>query len=338
MRIGNIELSHGLVLAPMAGVTDLAMRTVCAENGAEYAVTEMVSAKALVYEQRSSASAPARTAALCRVDATELIPVAVQIFGSEPEIMAEAARLISGGSYRAFSGRTADAIDINMGCPVKKVAGNGEGAALMKDPDLIYRITAACCRASALPVTVKIRAGWDADSINAPECAAAAESAGAAAVCVHARTREQFYRPGIIMDVIGKTKAAVRIPVIGNGDVTTPESAAAMIRSTGCDGVAVARGALGNPMLFSAIRDLIEGREPLSPSPDHLLRTALKQLRIAVSEKGPRRGLAETKYALSHYVTGLPGAAQARFRIMSSIEPAEAEAALSDFFQGIESN
>ncbi len=334
MRIGNTELRQGLMLAPMAGVTDLAMRVVCAEHGAEYAVTEMVSAKALVYEQLSGPSAPAKTAALCRVGEEELIPVAVQIFGSEPEIMAEAARLVSGGTYRAFTGRRADAVDINMGCPVKKVAGHGEGAALMKDPDLIYRITSACVGASSLPVTVKIRAGWDADSINAPECAAAAQSAGAAAVVVHARTREQFYRPGIMTEVIGMTKAAVSIPVIGNGDITGPADAVNMMRRTGCDGVAVARGALGNPMIFSQIKELSEGREPSVPDASVLLAAALKQLRIAVGQKGPRRGLAETKFALSHYVTGLPGAARARFRIMSSVLPEEAEAALSEFFSG----
>ncbi len=324
----------GLMLAPMAGVTDSAMRTVCADFGAACAVTEMVSAKALVYEQRSRDSAPAKTAALCRVAEYERIPVAVQLFGSDPDFMAEAAALVSTGSYRGFSGRVADAVDINMGCPVKKVAGNGEGAALMKDPGLIYRIVSACSAASALPVSVKLRAGWDTGSVNAPECAAAAEAGGASLVCVHARTRDAFYRPGIMPEVIARTKEAVSVPVFGNGDVFSAADALRLLRETGCDGVAVARGAVGKPMIFSEILAAAEGRPYCPPDGAAVLAAALKQLDIAVAEKGDRRGAAESKYAISHYADGRPGAAAFRAGVMAASTADGIRRVLTGFFGG----
>ena len=332
IKIGNFTLPHGLMLAPMAGVTDRSMRYVCSLFGAEYAVTEMVSAKALVYEQNSRPSAPAKTASLCVISEDESIPVAVQLFGSEPEFIAAAAELVSTCSYRGFSGKVPAAIDINMGCPVKKVAGNGEGSALMKDPGKIFDIVSACVKKTALPVTVKLRAGWDDNHLNARECAVAAEKGGAAAVCVHARTREQFYRPGIMPEIIGEVKSAVGIPVFGNGDVTTAGAALKMLNETGCDGIAVARGAIGNPMLFGSIARAMDGKPEEPPSPEEILRTALLQLDMSVADKGERRGLAECKFTLSHYVTGLRGAACARERIMSAATADEARAALTDFF------
>lgn len=230
----------------MAGVSDRAFRLICAENGAEYAVTEMVSAKALVYEQRGRAGTPIRTAPLCRVD--DGIPTAVQLFGAEPEFMREAARLISTGEYRGFCGRLPAAIDINMGCPVRKVTSNGEGSSLMRDPEKAAAVTAAAVEGAdgRMPVTVKIRAGWDSAHINAPEVARAVEAAGAAALCVHARTREQLYAPGIAPDVIARVKEAVTVPVFGNGDITTADDAMNMKKATGCDGVGIARGAIGD--------------------------------------------------------------------------------------------
>ncbi len=337
ISIGKFTLPHGLMLAPMAGVTDRSMRRVCAECGAEYAVTEMVSAKALVYEQASHASAPAKTAELCVISDSESIPVAVQIFGSEPEFMAEAARLISTGTYRAFSGFKAAAVDINMGCPVKKVVGNGEGSALMKNPDKIYDIVSAVSRSSVLPVTVKIRAGWDSESINAPECARAAESGGAKAVCVHARTREMFYTPGIIPDIIGKVKASVGIPVFGNGDVTSPEDAMKMIRESGCDGIAIARGAIGNPWLFAQIAAALDGKSVPQPSSEEIVGKAIEQLRLSVADKGEKRGVAEVKYTFSHYVKGMRGATDARNAIMTAASSAELEKVIKTVY-GIDEN
>ena len=333
MTIGNTTVPHGLMLAPMAGITDRTMRLICSENGAEYAVTEMVSAKALVYEQLSRPSAPVRTADLCVISGGEA-PASVQIFGSEPEFLAEAAKLISTCSYRGFRGVKPAAVDINMGCPVKKVAGNGEGSALMKDPEKIFRIVEAVSAASALPVTVKIRAGWDSDSINAAQCASAAEKGGAAAVCVHARTRTQFYRPGIMTEVIGQVKAAVGIPVFGNGDITAPGDAVSMMRSTGCDGVAVARGAVGNPFIFRRIAAAIDGRDDIPPSDEEILRTALRQLDLTVADKGEHRGLCEVRFSLAAYLSGRRGASSARDRLMTSDSYTEVRALLTDFFGG----
>ncbi|MCQ2427550.1 MAG: tRNA dihydrouridine synthase DusB [Clostridia bacterium] len=332
VSFGGISLKHGLMLAPMAGVTDKSMRTVCGLCGNEYSVTEMVSAKALVFEQNSREHAPAKTADLCIISEDEPTPVAVQLFGSEPEFIAEAARLISFGAYRAFRGRRADAVDINMGCPVKKVVSCGEGSALMKDPEKIFRIVSAASKASVLPVTVKIRAGWDSESINAPECAKAAEEAGAAAVCVHARTREQFYTPGIITDVIGNVKAAVKIPVFGNGDIVSASDALIMKRETGCDGIAVARGAIGNPWIFSEIASAFENVRTPDITFRTRLETALLQLRLTVADKGEKRGVSEVKYAISYYVKGLRGAASAREKIMRAASSSEIEAVLTDFF------
>lgn len=336
VSFGNISLRLGLMLSPMAGVTDSAMRILCSRNGAEYAVTEMVSAKALVYEQNSRSSAPAKTAELCRISPDENIPTAVQLFGSDPAFIAEAARLISTASYRSFTGRRADAIDINMGCPVKKVVSCGEGSALMSDPDLIMRIVEATVRASSLPVTVKLRAGRDISHINAPECAAAAEAGGASAVCVHARTASQFYAPGIMMSVIGEVKNRVSVPVFGNGDIRSPSDALIMLRETGCDGVAVGRGSIGNPWIFGDIASAIEkGTLPdRERTPEELLETALALLRMSVAEKGEKRGVAESKYSLSHFVKGLRGASEARARIMSASSSAEIAEALTLLLSG----
>lgn len=330
MKIGTTLLTHGLVLSPMAGVTDRSMRRVCAMQGAEYAVTEMVSAKALVYEQQSHASVPVKTGDLCRLDGD--IPTAVQIFGAEPEFLAEAARLISTGTWRGFSGVLPAAVDINMGCPVRKVVTCGEGSALMRNPEKIYGIVRAVCAASSLPVTVKLRSGWDAGSINAPECARAAESAGAAAVCVHARTREQFYSPGIDLRVIARVRDAVGIPVIGNGDITCAADARNMIEETGCDGIAVGRGALGNPFIFAEIKAACEGRGYTPPTPRQICDTALLQLEMAVADKGERRGSAEVKTTLARYIHGRPGSAAAREKIVTAPDSAAIAAAINGFF------
>ncbi|MBQ9783392.1 MAG: tRNA-dihydrouridine synthase family protein, partial [Clostridia bacterium] len=249
MEIGSVHLRNGLLLAPMAGVTDRTFRLLCRRFGADYTVSEMVSAKALCYEQKSKRkeSLLAGSAPLAAITKAEA-PMAVQLFGSEPEFMAEAARMLEANSYRGCVSEIPPvAIDINMGCPVRKITGNGEGSALMKNPRLAGQITEAVCRAVKLPVTVKIRAGWDQNSINAPELAKLLEQAGAAMICVHARTREQLYAPGIDPEIIRQVKEAVGIPVVGNGDVQSAEDAIRMMRDTGCDGVMIGRGAMGNP-------------------------------------------------------------------------------------------
>ena len=320
------------MLAPMAGVTDRTMRRICASHGAEYAVSEMVSAKALVFEQASRASAPVRTATLCNIE-EGAIPTAVQLFGAEPDFMAEAARLISECAYRGFEGQRADAIDINMGCPVRKVVSCGEGSALMKDPELIHRIVEATVRASSLPITVKIRAGWDKDHKNAVECALAAENAGASAICVHGRTRDQFYSPGVDINIIGEVKAAVSCPVIGNGDIFTVRDAINMKSITGCDGFALARGAMGNPWLFSQIAAKLDGRDFDYPSHEEVLAQAREHLAMAIEHKGERKGLAEAKVVVSHYFRGIRGATRARFDFMNSMNAKDAEESLIRAFE-----
>ena len=318
LKIGNIDLKHGLMLAPMAGVTDMTFRRICMQNGAEYTVSEMVSAKALCYEQKTKKTdlSPSHSAALASVY-TEDLPMAVQIFGHEPEFMAEAAKMLESGEYKGCrSTAIPSAIDINMGCPVKKITSNGEGSALMKDPTLAGDIARAVCRAVKLPVTAKIRAGWDEKSINAVEVARILEDAGVSAICVHARTRNQFYSPGIDLDVIADVKNAVSIPVIGNGDIYTVEDAKKMIAHTGCDGIMIGRGAMGNPWLFTEITAGLDGLEYTAPSYEEKIKLALWQLSTMIRERGERAGFAEGKKHMAWYVNGMRGSAAARNEIM----------------------
>ncbi len=310
---------YPLALAPMAGVTDRPFRRRCRALGAQYTVSEMVSAKALCYEQKMKKH-PERSVsgALASVMRDET-PMAVQIFGSEPEFMAEAARLLSSCNYVGCVGEVPPtAIDINMGCPVRKVTSNGEGSALMKDPALAAAIVRAVVDATPLPVTVKIRAGWDADSINAPEVARRVADAGASAICVHARTREQMYEPGVDRSVIAAVKRAVDIPVWGNGDIYTAADALSMMAETGCDGVMIGRGAMGNPWLFAEITAALQGTTYTPPTPRERFDLALGQIEDMIAEKGERVGLAEAKKHLAWYCKGLDGAAAARGRIMQA--------------------
>ena len=306
--IGSVKLKHGIMLAPMAGVTDYAFRRMCIRCGAEYTISEMVSAKAMHYRDL-------KTAQLARVRSSEL-PMAIQIFGSEPEIMAEAAQMLEKGSYRGcISEVPPSAIDINMGCPVKKVVTNGEGSALLKSPTKVYDIVRATVRATSLPVTVKIRLGWDKDSINACEVALAAEEAGCAAITVHGRTREQLYRPGVDYTAIAGVKDVVTVPVIANGDITSAEIAKRVKAETACDGLMIARGAEGNPMLFSEIVAAFEGKDYQNPSVLELLSMAREHIALLCEDKGEGTGVREARKHLAWYVKGVRGAAAFRNKV-----------------------
>ena len=332
LSIGNFILRHGLFLAPLAGVSDRAFRNVCRACGAEYTVSEMVSAKALCYEQLSKKSnVPVRTAPLASVYTDEM-PLAIQLFGCEPQFMAEAARLIEERAYRGCSSDTAPAaIDINMGCPVPKIVGNGEGSALMKNPPLAAEIVRTVCRATTLPVTVKIRAGWDKDSINAVEMAKRLEDAGASLIAVHGRTRAQMYAPSADWNIIADVKKSVSIPVVGNGDILSADDAIRMYRETECDGVMIARGALGNPWLFSEIVARLEDRDYTPPTLSERMKTALSQVEFMVEEKGERVAVAEARKHLSWYTKGSEGAAAARSAINSASTLAEMHAIIARF-------
>lgn len=319
VQCGKVVIRDGLALAPMAGVTDRSFRRVCRRFGAAYTVSEMVSAKALCLEQAIRNPDPSRiiSGELASVMPDEM-PMAVQLFGHEPEVMAEAAARLASGDFRSRAGHVIPAVvDINMGCPVRKIVGNGEGSALMRDPALAGRIVQAVVRAAEpLPVTVKLRAGFDESSLNAPELARVCEAAGAAMLCIHGRTRAQGYAPGVNRAVIRAVKQAVRIPVLANGDIYTPADALSMLAETGCDGIMVARGAMGRPWLFAEIRAALRGEDYTPPDPEQRFDIALEQVRAMIREKGDRVGLAEAKKHLAWYCTGLDGAAECRARIM----------------------
>ena len=331
VSFGNITLPHGLALAPLAGVSDRAFRRICRACGADLTVSEMVSAKALCYEQRKKdAKTRSVSGQLASVMRDEL-PMAVQIFGSEPDFMAEAARMIEANEYiGCMSEVPPSVIDINMGCPVKKVTGNGEGSALLKNPKLIGEIVTAVVGAVKIPVTVKIRAGWDKDSVNAPEVAKIIEASGASMLTVHARTREQMYEPGVDRSVITAVKQAVSIPVLGNGDIYTAADALSMMAETGCDGVMIARGAMGNPWVFSEICAALDGRDYAPPPLSERFEAALAQVREMIEEKGERVGVAEAIKHLSWYCHGMEGAAAARGRLMQAASYDELAAILRE--------
>ena len=297
MKLGNLEIMGDLMLAPMAGVTDLAFRTICAELGAAVTVTEMVSSRALIYQDKKSRSL---------LHKTPLGVCGAQIFGNDPSVMADGAAL-------ALEASGADFIDINMGCPMPKIANNGDGSALMKDPEKAARIVEAVVRAVPVPVTVKMRKGWDADHITAVECAKACEQAGAELIAVHARTREQMYTPGIDPDIIAKVKAAVKVPVLGNGDIHTAEDAVEMMQRTGCDGVMIARAALGDPWLFERVNAAIEGLPaPKEPNLQARMNALRRQVEEMVEQKGEYTAMPQARAQTMHYMKGLKGAAALR--------------------------
>lgn len=303
----------------MAGYSDRAMRYTVHRAGAELSVSEMVSAKALVYRDK-------KTPLLARVLPDEG-PVAVQIFGSEPAVMAEAAATVSAG---LAGGIPPAAIDINMGCPMPKITGNGEGSALMRDPTRVEAITRAVKEAVRIPVTVKIRAGWDDKSKNAVEVALAAEAGGAAAVTVHGRTRTQLYTGRVDYAVIAAVKEAVCIPVVGNGDVVSVETALRMRRETHCDGIMIARGAVGNPFIFTELTRVFSGEEYTPPTREEVIGVAIEQLQISVAEKGEYRAVREARKQMLDYVRGLRGATDIRGRIALAEDAESVRRALLD--------
>ena len=319
ITFGSVNLPHGICLAPLAGVSDFAFRSLARRFGAEYTVSEMVSAKALCYEQicrREPTPNRVRTAPLAAVRREEL-PMAGQLFGSEPKFLAEAARLLESGEYRGAQGEVPpSAIDINMGCPMAKIVGNGEGAALLKDPARAAEIVRAVVSAVSLPVTVKMRIGWDKNSICAVDFARRMEEAGASLICVHGRTREQLYAPSADREQIARVKEAVSIPVLGNGDIFSAADALTMMNETHCDGVMIARGAQGNPWIFAEIAAALEGRPWLPPTLSERIAVALEHAALLVREKGEKIGIAEARKHLAWYTRGLRGSASVRARLM----------------------
>ena len=297
LKIGQVTLPHRAVFGPMAGFTDAPCRRLMAQHGAGYTVSEMVSSRALTYRDH-------KTVSLLKADPNGA-PYGVQIFGEVPEIMGEAAARIEEYPF--------DFLDINMGCPAPKIVSGGAGSKLMLDPDLCGRIVEQVKKNTSRPVTVKIRKGWDAEHVTAVECARACEEAGAAAIAVHARTREQMYTPGIDLSIIRAVKEAVNIPVLGNGDITSPEDALTMLAETGCDGVMIARGALGDPWLFERVNAAIEGLPaPKEPNLQARMNALRRQVEEMVDLKGEHTAMPQARAQAIHYMKGLKGAAALR--------------------------
>jgi len=319
MQIGALRLKNPLLLAPMAGVTDLPFRLLSKEMGCALAYSEMVSSRGLLYSNEN-------TLDLMRIDARER-PVAVQIFGSDPENMASAARIVAAAG--------ADIVDINMGCPTPKIIKNGDGAALMRKPELAYRIMCSVAQAIDIPVTVKFRKGWDESCVNVVSLAKLAQKAGISAIAVHGRTREQFYTGKADWHIIREVKDAVTIPVIGNGDVRIPEDAKKMIDITNCDGVMIGRSAQGNPWIFRQVDEyLTTGRYSSGPRLSERREILSRHLEMLISLKGEYLGIREMRRHAAWYTKGLPKSAQLRLRFNQAISKKDFLTIMDNFASG----
>jgi len=320
LKIGNLFFDVPVFLAPMAGVTDHAFRLIAKDCGCPLVFTEMVSAKGLYYGSQ-------KTWELLNFTEEEK-PIGVQLFGSDPEIMGKMAGLVSGLGF--------DLLDINMGCPAPKIVKNGDGAALMKDPSLAREVMQSVVYNSHIPVTVKIRKGWDEENINAVEIAQIAQDAGVCAITVHGRTRNQFYSGKADWMVIKEVKEAVEIPVIGNGDVFTPEDALRILETTGCDGAMIARGAMGNPWLFERTITYLKTKQlPPPPSPQAKIYTALKHLDKAIEVKGEKRAIKEIRKHIGWYLKGLKDCSKVRRKINYASSKDEVENILLSYLKAI---
>ena len=300
MKIGNVQLDNEVFLSPMAGVTDLPFRTICKEKGCGMLYTEMINAKALCYDDEN-------TKKMLRMDKDEH-PVAVQIFGSDPEFMGKAAIIMN--QYPN------EILDINMGCPAPKVIKNGDGSALMRNPKLAAEVLTAVVKNSEKPVTLKIRKGWDDDSVNAVEIAKIAEECGISALAIHGRTREQFYSGKADWDIIAEIKQAINIPVIGNGDVFEVEDAVNMLEKTKCDAIMIGRGSQGNPWIFKRINHYMQTGEILpNPTAEEKINTAIEHMKLAVAEHGEYVAVREMRKHIGWYIKGLKNSARFRDEI-----------------------
>lgn len=318
MKIGNVQLDNEVFLSPMAGVTDLPFRTICKEKGCGMLYTEMINAKALCYDDEN-------TKKMLRMEKDEH-PVAVQIFGSDPEFMGKAAVIMN--EYPN------EILDINMGCPAPKVIKNGDGSALMRNPKLAAEVLTSVVKHSTKPVTLKIRKGWDDDSVNAVEIAKIAEECGISALAIHGRTREQFYSGKADWDIIAEIKQAINIPVIGNGDVFEVEDAVNMLEKTKCDAIMIGRGAQGNPWIFNRINHYMKTGEILpEPTLEEKINTAIKHMNLAVAEHGDYVAVREMRKHIGWYLKGLKNSAKYRDQINKITDYKQVIAMLEEYVQ-----
>ena len=315
LKIGNVELQNNIILAPMAGLTDLPFRLICEKYNPGLTVTEMVSSKALYYNDE-------KTKQLLKMDG-EKRPISAQIFGSDIESMAYSANYVS---------KIADIVDINMGCPAPKVVKNGDGSKLLLDLDKVYEIVRAVVKSSSVPVTVKMRKGWDSEHIVAVEAAKVVESAGASAVAIHGRTRSEYYTGTADWNIIKKVKENVSIPVIGNGDIKSPEDAKRIFEQTNCDGIMIGRATLGKPWILEQIRTYLEDGTIRKIPNTEILETILNHINLEVKEKGEYTGVREMRKHICYYLKGLPGASLVRDKINHLDSKEEVEKELMDYF------